>query len=159
MSEIAAPPEESLAEEEEQAPARRLLVFEVGRTPFATDMDSVREIVPSQHITRLPGSPPTVSGLINLRGTIVTVLDGGVCLGKSGWSRTGGLILLAEYEERLIGIGIDDVRDIQDATAEQLSDPAPGDSLGPDVVCAAVEIGGERMLLLDIRAVVRNVLE
>ena len=43
-------------------------------------MESFREIVPTQAMTRLPGAPSTVCGLMNLRGTIVTVLDGGTAL-------------------------------------------------------------------------------
>ncbi|HZE08851.1 MAG TPA: chemotaxis protein CheW, partial [Gemmatimonadaceae bacterium] len=76
MSEAVTVPPEQLAEEEPQIPTRRLLAFEVGANVFACDMDSFREIVPVQRTTRLPGAPDTVCGLINLRGTIVTVIDG-----------------------------------------------------------------------------------
>ncbi len=150
-------PEEPLAEDVAEVPRRRLLVFEVGGSTFAADMNAVREIVPSQAVTRLPGAPPTVSGLINLRGTIVTVIDAGACLGKSAWRRNGGLILLAGYGNGVIGVGIDDVRDIHDALPEQFSD-APAGAPNGVVVCGVVEIGGERLLLLDVPAMVREVL-
>ncbi len=155
MTEAAAPPEEPLADEIPVVPTRRLLVFLVGGIPFAADMDSVREIVPSLPVTRLPGAPTTVSGLVNLRGTIVTVLDAGTYLGKSAWRRWGGLILLAGYGERVIGVGIDDVRDIYDAPLDQFG-PAP--SGAPPAVCGVVEIDGERATLLDVQAIVREVL-
>jgi purine-binding chemotaxis protein CheW len=156
MTEVAAPPEEPLADEIPEAPKRRLLVFQVGDTAFAAEMNTVREIVPAQTITRLPGAPSTVSGLINLRGTIVTVLDAGICLGESPWRRDGGLVLLATYGERVIGMGIDDVRDIHDATEEQFSAAPAGAENGP--VCGVVEIEGERVLLLDVETMVREVL-
>src|SRR5437773_10853992 len=108
------PPPDQAAEEEPHVPTRRLLVFDLGSSAFACDMDSFREIVPTQPMTRLPGAPQTVCGLINLRGTIVTVIDGGVALGKHAFNRVEGLILLADYQDRWVGIGVDDVRDVQD---------------------------------------------
>src|SRR6266550_1296153 len=78
---VAVPPEETVAEEP-QVPTRRLLVFEIAGNGYACEMDAFREIVPNQEMTRLPGAPDTVCGLINLRGTIVTVIDGGTALGK-----------------------------------------------------------------------------
>src|SRR6266576_5098991 len=110
---VAVPPEETVAEEP-QVPTRRLLVFEIAGNGYACDMDAFREIVPAQQMTRLPGAPDTVCGLINLRGTIVTVIDGGVALGKRAYGRAEGLILLVDYFERWVGIGVDDVRDIHD---------------------------------------------
>ena len=157
MSEVVALPPEPVAEEEPQIPTRRLLVFEVGGSAFACDMESFREIVPTQSMTRLPGAPNTVCGLINLRGTIVTVIDGGIALGKPGYARTGGLLLLLDYFERWIAIGVDDVRDIQDVPIDQFSAADAGESaqLG---ITGAVEIEGRRVLVLDIKAVVEQVI-
>ena len=121
MSESVTVPPEQAVEEAPRIPTRRLLAFEVGGTVFACDMESFREIVPAQKTTRLPGAPDTVCGLINLRGTIVTVIDGGVVLGKPPSGRTGGLILLADYFERLVGVAVDDVRDIHDVPIDQFA--------------------------------------
>src|SRR3982074_1497326 len=107
MSESVAVPPEQAVEEEPRIPTRRLLAFEVGGSVFACDMESFRELVPSQRTTRLPGAPDTVCGLINLRGTIVTVIDGGIVLGKPACAKASGLILLADYFERLVGVGVD----------------------------------------------------
>jgi purine-binding chemotaxis protein CheW len=157
MSEAVTLPPEQVAEEEPQVPTRRLLVFDVGGSAFACEMESFREIVPTQSMTRLPGAPNTVCGLINLRGTIVTVIDGGTALGKPGYERTGGLLLLVDYLERWIGIGVDDVRDIQDVPIDQFSaaNAAESSQLG---ITGAVEIEGRRVLVLDIKAVVEQVI-
>ncbi|MDP9202222.1 MAG: chemotaxis protein CheW [Gemmatimonadota bacterium] len=157
MSEAVTLPPEQVAEEEPRVPTRRLLVFEVGGGAFACDMESFREIIPTQPMTRLPGAPNTVCGLINLRGTIVTVIDGGIVLGKAGYTRTRGLILLVDYLERWIGIGVDDVRDIQDVPIDQFS--AAGASEASQVgINGAVEIEEQRVLVLDIKAVVEQVI-
>ncbi len=157
MSEAVILPPEEVGAEEPRVPTRRLLVFEVGGSAFACEMESFREIVPTQAMTRLPGAPNTVCGLINLRGTIVTVIDGGTALGKPGYARTGGLILLVDYLERWIGLGVDDVRDIQDVPIDQFSaaDAEESSRLG---ITGAVEVEGQRVLVLDIKAVVEQVI-
>ena len=157
MSETVTLPPEQVAEEEPHVPTRRLLVFEVGGSAFACEMESFREIITPQPMTRLPGAPPSVCGLINLRGTIVTVVDGGMVLGRSAYVREEGLILLVDYVERWIGIGVDDVRDIQDVPIDQFSaaDAAEASQQG---ITGAVEIEGQRVLVLDIKAVVEQVI-
>src|SRR3989337_3144810 len=142
MTEVIAPTEPA-AEEQAEVPTRRLLVFEVGGRVFAAEMSAIREIVPSEAVTRLPGAPPTVSGLINLRGTIVTVIDGGTTLRQSHWRRTGGLILLAGYRDGVVGVGIDDVRDIHDATEEQFG-PRPAEVADGGAGGGGAETGGGR---------------
>src|SRR3981081_1393897 len=107
MSESVTIPPAQTVEEAPRVPTRRLLGFEVGGSVFACDMEAFREIVPAQRTTRLPGAPDTVCGLINLRGTIVTVIDGGVVLGKPPCAKTSGLILLADHFERLVGVAVD----------------------------------------------------
>jgi purine-binding chemotaxis protein CheW len=158
MSDAVALPLEAAVEEEPHVPTRRLLVFNIGGSSFACDMDSFREIVPTQHITRLPGAPDTVRGLINLRGTIVTVIDGGHTLGKQAHGRAEGLILLVDYFERWIGVGVDDVRDIQDVPIDQFGPADQSEIPLPGAVTGAVEIEGQRVLVLDIKTVVQQVI-
>ncbi len=54
----------------------RLLVFRVGTLACAAEVDQVREILPRLPTTRIPGAPPVVAGLVNVRGTLVTVVEG-----------------------------------------------------------------------------------
>jgi purine-binding chemotaxis protein CheW len=152
------PPDQETVAEEPHVPTRRLLVFNLGASSFACDMDSFREIVPPQQMTRLPGAPDTVCGLINLRGTIVTVVDGGTTLGNHPYGRAEGLILLVDYFDRWVGIGVDDVRDIQDVPIDQFG-PAEGSEIPiAGAVTGAVEIEGQRVLVLDIKTVVQQVI-
>ena len=157
MSETVTLPPEQIAEEEPRVPTRRLLVFEVGGSVFACEMESFREIVTPQPMTRLPGAPASVCGLINLRGTIVTVVDGGMVLGMSPYVRERGLILLVDYVERWIGVGVDDVRDIQDVPIDQFSAADAIEASRPGIT-GAVEIEGQHVLVLDIKAVVEQVI-
>ena len=154
---VAVPPEEVVAEEP-QVPTRRLLVFDLAGQGFACDMDAFREIVPTQEMTRLPGAPDTVCGLINLRGTIVTVIDGGASLGKAAFKRREGLILLVDFVERWVGVGVDDVRDIQDVPIDQFVSAGETDIPVAGAVTGVVEIDGRPVLVLDIKTVVQQVI-
>ena len=158
MSESITVPPEQAVEEEPRIPTRRLLAFEVGGSIFSCDMESFREIVPSQRTIRLPGAPGTVCGLINLRGTIVTVIDGGIVLGKPACARTSGLILLMDHFERLIGIGVDDVRDIHDVPIDQFAVAEAPENIGEGIVIGVVEIEGKQVLVLDIKTLVKQVI-
>src|SRR5205814_1054503 len=52
----------------------RLLVFRVGTLACAAEAATVREILPRFEPTRIPGAPALVAGLVNVRGSLVTVV-------------------------------------------------------------------------------------
>src|SRR2546426_12369875 len=58
----------------------RLLVFRVGTLACAAEVDQVREILPRLPTTRIPGAPPVVAGLVDVRGALVTGVGGGRAL-------------------------------------------------------------------------------
>ena len=149
---------DELDEPEIQVATRRLIVFVVCGRSFACEMGAVREVVPSQAVTRLPGAPKEVCGLINLRGTIVTVLDLGHKLGHSACDTREGLILLAEYGEKLVGLGVDDVRDILDVPVDNLSPLEKLAEADSHIVTAVAEIEGQEVMVLDIKEVVGEIL-
>ena len=97
---------------ESRATARTLL-FRVAGKVYGCDIEAVREIIPYRRATRLPGAPSFVQGLINLRGTIVTMLDLGTRLDPTRPAVRDGSIILATYGTRVVGIAVDEVMDVQ----------------------------------------------
>jgi purine-binding chemotaxis protein CheW len=61
---------EKVAAEEKQ-----LVVFNIGQEVYAVEIAMVKEIIQMQAITRVPGTPPSVEGVINLRGTVIPIVD------------------------------------------------------------------------------------
>ena len=61
--------------EAETTAASTAVVFRLAREVFGLESTFVREIHPLKQITPLPGVPPFVAGLINLRGEVLSVLD------------------------------------------------------------------------------------
>jgi purine-binding chemotaxis protein CheW len=92
---------------------RRVLVFAIAGRSRCADISEVREIVPITETTRLPGAPRFVRGLINLRGTLVTVMDAALCLYGVPADGANASILLVERNGRLAGVIVDNVFDIQ----------------------------------------------
>ena len=103
-----------------QRPTRRVLVFTVAGRTRCCDIGDVREIVPITPTTRLPGAPPHVRGLINLRGTLVTVLDAALCLYGVPAVETEASILLVERNGRVAGVMVDNVFDMQSLLEDEV---------------------------------------
>ena len=110
----AAPPQEM----------RRVLVFAVAGRTRCADVEDVREIVPITATTRLPGAPRYVRGLINLRGTLVTVMDASMCLYGVPADSPEASVLLVERRGRLAGVIVDSVFDIQSLPVEEVEGDA-----------------------------------
>ena len=141
-----------------RAGARRTLLFRVGTAVYGCDIDEIREIVPYRQATRLPGAPPFVQGLINLRGTIVTVIDLAVRLDATRPKVTDGSIMLVTLpgSTRLVGIAVQEVMDVR-VLGPQGDSVGSGDT-ATDVVRGLALIDGSTVILLDIHILVRQVL-
>ena len=106
------PPEFALAAEPAAAGYQRVLMFSLAGRLHCARLGSVREIIAIQPTTSLPGAPKHVRGLINLRGTIVTVLDATMCEYGIPANDSNGGILLVERGSRVAGVVVDEVHDI-----------------------------------------------
>ena len=137
---------------------RRTLLFRVGDTIYGCEIDDIREIVPYRQATRLPGAPTYVTGLINLRGTIVTVLDLGVRLEPTRTPVTDGSIMLVALPggTRLVGVAVQEVLDVRMVGTER--DDVVAGTAGNDVVRGLAHVDGTTVILLDIHSLVRQVL-
>ena len=134
------------------------MLFRVGSTVYGCDIDDIREIVPFRQATRLPGAPAYVTGLINLRGTIVTVLDLGARLGASHERVADGSIMLVAMpgSARLVGVAVQEVMDVR--VVGTSADDVIADSAGNDAVRGLAHVDGGTVILLDIHSLVRQVL-
>lgn len=142
----------------EQRAAARTLLFRVAGSVYGCDIDAVREIIPYRPATRLPGAPAHVQGLINLRGTIVTVLDLGARLdaARAPMHDAGGSIILAEHGTRVVGVAVEEMMDVQ-AIAEEPVNEGAGEARG-GLVRGLGHLGDDVVVLIDIQTLVTQVL-
>jgi purine-binding chemotaxis protein CheW len=134
-----------------------MLLFEVGGRLYGCGIDAVREIIPFRACTRLPGAPSFVCGLINLRGTITTVLDLARRLEAGEVDRAEGSIVLVEHGAKTVGVGVDRVLDVQPVASSEI-EPATGDDARGGIAQGLVHLGGDVVVLLDVRQLVKQVL-
>ena len=145
----------------------RLLVFRVGNLICAAEVDAVREILPRLPTTRIPGAPPVVAGLVNVRGTLVTVVEGWRALGQpeppaGPVEGAGGSTVLLEVgpSRRLAGFTVDEVMDMLAVGPATLEERAGGGLAGvdPRLVRAVGRRGDQLFVVLDIAALLGPIL-
>jgi chemotaxis signal transduction protein len=98
-----------------------------------------------------------VQGLVNLRGTIVTVLDLGQRLDATRPPVREGSIILAQHGTRNVGVAVDEVMDVQAITEEPVEAGAGGDT-GGALVRGLGHLGDDVVVLIDIHTLVTQVL-
>ena len=101
-----------------------LLAFRLGEQEYCVDIMSVREIRGWSRATPLPFSPPHVKGVINLRGTVLPVIDLAVRLGMDpieGDERN--VIIVVSVNQQTAGLLVDAVSDILEVGRDDLQPP------------------------------------
>lgn len=146
---------------------RQLVLCRVAGRVYGIELGTVREIIPFRRATRLPGAGPYVAGLVNVRGTIVTVIDLGLRLAseaRGAWTdaesappRLVGSIVLIEHGSKLVGAAVDEVLDVRREADVELGTEAELLVRGR-AVRAVGRLDGEVIALLDIHDIIAQVL-
>lgn len=104
-------------------PSRVCLITLAGGL-FALDLRSVREVFPVESITPVPGMPSVLSGVTNLRGVVVPLVDVRSLLGLStaGAPQTIGVVI--HHGANQVGVLVDQVPEIRTVQQDQFL-PAP----------------------------------
>lgn len=128
---------------------------------YGVELGTVREIIPARRPTRLPGAGPYVSGLVNVRGTIVTVLDLAARLAAAGERAEAqpgvGSIVLMEHGAKVVGVAVDEVLAVRRVAELEMETEA--EALVPGGAVRAVgRLDGEVVALLDIHDIIAQVL-
>ncbi|HRO16306.1 MAG TPA: chemotaxis protein CheW, partial [Paracoccus sp. (in: a-proteobacteria)] len=131
---------------------RELVAFRIGRQEFAIDITTVREIRGWTPETVLPHSPPYVRGVINLRGTVLPILDLAARLGLPPAGPTARhVIMVAQVGAQLIGLLVDAVSDILSAGEDSIR-PTPeiGGDAARQFVCGVLALEGRMITLVTL---------
>jgi purine-binding chemotaxis protein CheW len=106
---------------------RQLVIFTLDTEKYATPISEVREVVKGAEVTPVPGSPPFIVGVVNLRGKIIPVLDLEKLfdLQRETAYPSAPLLLIVEHTDgTLFGVHVDHVAKII-KVAEGAIQPAP----------------------------------
>lgn len=138
--------------------AVRVVVFQVGDLACGIHASRAREILAPLPTTRIPGAPDVVLGLVNIRGSLLTVVDGHRLLGRVPLAGHEGALLVVDIGGRPLGLSVGTVDDLLELSAAQLE---AGEAL-PGVDRRLVKAVGRRderhFVVLDIDALLTPLL-
>jgi len=131
----------------------KAVVFRIGRSYYAADIGQVREIHVMKDITPVPQAPPSIEGIINLRGDVLPIMDLRTRLGLPRIEPTAdSRIIEIQADEQRIGLIVDSVSEVAGLPGELLEPPTclTSDSGGMEALLLGVaNIGGHLVLVMD----------
>jgi len=136
--------------------ADQFLTFMMSEEEYGVDILRVQEIRGWDTVTPIPNTPSYIKGVINLRGTIVPIIDLRERFGMETveYGQTTVVIVLKvinEDSERIMGIVVDAVSDVYNIKNEDMK-PAPdfGSAISVEFVRGLATIEEKMLILLDI---------
>lgn len=117
----------------ETTTTRQLVGFIIGEEMFGVDILTVREIIRDAVITAIPDAPDFLEGVINLRGSIIPVIDLRKRLKLAPSARSGddGWIVILVVQGRITGFVVDRVTKVLNVPESSIKPP-------PDIVVAGL---------------------
>ena len=134
----------------------KYLTFLVKDVGYGIEISYVVEIISVQDITLVPHTHAYVKGIINLRGTVVPVIDMGMRFGDSEVEYTEQTcIIVLSMDDMSVGILVDGVQDVTDIEDANIQDPpkTTGNSIKNHFIKAVGISGGDVKQLIDVYTV------
>lgn len=135
---------------------RQYLTFKLAEEVFAVEVAKVREILELTSITKVPQTPDFMRGVINLRGSVVPVMDMRLKFGMPETEQTVNTCIIVvevahEGETIIIGALADSVQEVFELEPDQI-EPAPriGTKLNTDFILGMGKHDGQFIMILDI---------
>jgi purine-binding chemotaxis protein CheW len=133
----------------------QLVVFDLAAEGYGVDIGAVREIIRMQDITKVPGAPPFVEGIINLRGSVIPVVDlrKRFALEVSERNRDNR-ILVVDIGGQDIGVVVDAVTEVLRIAGDSVEPPSAVITTADSVyLLGIVKLEGRLVILLDLEKV------
>jgi purine-binding chemotaxis protein CheW len=135
---------------------RQYLTFKLDSEVFALDVATVREVLDFTAIARIPRTPEFMRGVINLRGSVVPVVDLRLAFGMSATEKTVNTCIIVvevclDGESTIMGALADSVEEVIDLEPDQIQ-PAPriGTTIKTDFIRGMGKRESNFLMILDI---------
>lgn len=141
---------------QESNESNQYLTFKLDGEVFALAIGKVREVLDFTTVTRVPQTPNYMRGVINLRGSVVPVMDLRLKFGLDKTEKTvNTCIIIAEIEldgeTTVLGALADSVQEVLDLEADQIEPPPRiGTKLRTEFIKGMGKHGEEFIIILDI---------
>ena len=95
--------------------------FRLDKELYGIDVMSVQEVLRCTEITPVPGAPPFVLGIINLRGNVVTIIDSRSRFGLGQFTISdNSRIIIIEIDSQVLGLLVDSVAEVVDIADKEV---------------------------------------
>ncbi len=132
------------------------LTFQLASEEYAIDILRVKEIIEYGVVTKVPGTPPFIRGVVNLRGSVVPVIDLAVKFGlpESPLTRRTCIVIVEVElagEPTVMGVVADAVSQVLDLRPEDIEPPPPfGTRVRVEFLRGLGKVGKRFALILDV---------
>jgi purine-binding chemotaxis protein CheW len=136
----------------------QFLTFELGQEEYGVPILNVQEIKGYAPVTPIPNTPAWVRGVMNLRGTIVPVIDLRLRLGMPATDYgTFTVIIVLAVGTKVVGAIVDAVSDVRTISDADIQTP-PELAVGPDLrfIDGIARAADKLVILLDVDALLRQ---
>ena len=136
----------------EAAGSMQLVSFRLAQEEYGIEITKVQEIILMGEITRVPQSPDYIKGLINLRSTVIPIVDLRLRFRLSQEPATDETrIMVVNVANKTIGIIVDAVSEVLRISQEQIAPPPPTVAgLGHEYLTGLAKLDDRLLILLDI---------
>ena len=135
------------------------LTFRLKEEVFAFDISKVREVLEYGNITKVPQTPDMMKGVINLRGSVVPVIDMRVKFGMGETEKTVNTVTIiieieVEGELTMIGALVDSVKEVMDLDSDHIEPPPSiGTRLNTDFIKGMGKQNDQFIIILNIEKI------
>jgi len=142
----------AVASADQDSNLREFLTFRLGEEEYGIEILKVQEIRGYEAVTAIANTPEFIKGIVNLRGTIVPIIDMRIKLGlKKVEYNQFTVVIILNIGTQVIGLVVDAVSDVTLLKAEQIR-PAPdfGTTLNTAYITGLGTIDNHMIILVDI---------
>ena len=127
--------------------------FYLGDLFLGVSVDGVQEVIRAQEMTPVPLAPNEVSGLVNLRGQIVTALDMRKRFAIKGDFPKPPMNIVISKEDGAVSLLVDSIGDVVTVDPSQFEEP-PETLVGPcrELITGVFKLEKALLLVLDLEA-------
>lgn len=135
-----------------QSRRERYLTFFLGEEQYGIAIDRIKEIIAIMKVTHVPKTPEYMRGVINLRGSIIPVVDTRLRFGmESKDEDMHTAIVIVEVDKVNIGFIVDRVEEVASIDSAHLSEPPKfGSHVDTDFICSMAQMEENVVMILDV---------